>query len=96
MILKPIEHNDPTPSPNLEFFVFEAEEDDVEGDSWWDYPTSWAQKKAHSAVSWESAKQSNWDIANANKKKKKINQKKKEKKKIVFDLWKKLVQKKKP
>ena len=32
-ISKPIEHNDPTPSPNLEFPVFEAEEDDVEGDS---------------------------------------------------------------
>ena len=31
MILKPIEHNDPTPSPNFEFPVFEAEEDDVEG-----------------------------------------------------------------
>ena len=30
---KPIEHNDPTPSPNFEFPVFEAEEDDVEGDS---------------------------------------------------------------
>ncbi|KAI5441170.1 hypothetical protein KIW84_010581 [Lathyrus oleraceus] len=32
-ISKPIEHNDPTPSPNLEFLVFGAEEDDVEGDS---------------------------------------------------------------
>ncbi|KAI5406628.1 hypothetical protein KIW84_053099 [Lathyrus oleraceus] len=32
-ISKPIEHNDPTPSPNLEVLVFEAEEDDVEGDS---------------------------------------------------------------
>ncbi|KAI5420857.1 hypothetical protein KIW84_044622 [Lathyrus oleraceus] len=31
LILKPIEHNDPTPSPNFEFPVFEAEEDDVEG-----------------------------------------------------------------
>ncbi|KAI5430618.1 hypothetical protein KIW84_034997 [Lathyrus oleraceus] len=31
LILKPIEHNDPTPSPNFEFHVFEAEEDDVEG-----------------------------------------------------------------
>ena len=31
MILKPIEHNDPTPSPNFESPVFEAEEDDVEG-----------------------------------------------------------------
>lgn len=31
MILKPIEHNDPTPSPNFEFPIFEAEEDDVEG-----------------------------------------------------------------
>ena len=30
MISKPIEHNDPTPSPNFEFPVFEAEEDDVE------------------------------------------------------------------
>ena len=31
MILKPIEHNDPTPSPNFEFLVFEAEEEsDVE------------------------------------------------------------------
>ena len=30
MTLKPIEHNDPTPSPNFEFPVFEAEEDDVE------------------------------------------------------------------
>ncbi|KAI5429344.1 hypothetical protein KIW84_034087 [Lathyrus oleraceus] len=30
LILKPIEHNDPTPSPNFEFPVFEAEEDDVE------------------------------------------------------------------
>ena len=27
---KPIEHNDPTPSPNFEFPVFEAEEDDVQ------------------------------------------------------------------
>ncbi|KAI5396524.1 hypothetical protein KIW84_062660 [Lathyrus oleraceus] len=27
--IKPIEHNDPTPSPNFEFPVFEAEEDDV-------------------------------------------------------------------
>ncbi|KAI5390580.1 hypothetical protein KIW84_075766 [Lathyrus oleraceus] len=32
-ISKPIEHNDPTPSPNLGFLVFEAEEDDVKGDS---------------------------------------------------------------
>ncbi|KAI5390126.1 hypothetical protein KIW84_075450 [Lathyrus oleraceus] len=31
LILKPIEHNDPTPSPNFEFPIFEAEEDDVEG-----------------------------------------------------------------
>ncbi|KAI5399128.1 hypothetical protein KIW84_064489 [Lathyrus oleraceus] len=31
LIPKPIEHNDPTPSPNFEFPVFEAEEDDVEG-----------------------------------------------------------------
>ncbi|KAI5408883.1 hypothetical protein KIW84_054641 [Lathyrus oleraceus] len=31
LTLKPIEHNDPTPSPNFEFPVFEAEEDDVEG-----------------------------------------------------------------
>ncbi|KAI5411746.1 hypothetical protein KIW84_056714 [Lathyrus oleraceus] len=31
LILKLIEHNDPTPSPNFEFPVFEAEEDDVEG-----------------------------------------------------------------
>ncbi|KAI5425548.1 hypothetical protein KIW84_031376 [Lathyrus oleraceus] len=30
---KPIEHNDPTPSPNPEALVSEAEEDDVEGDS---------------------------------------------------------------
>ncbi|KAI5411503.1 hypothetical protein KIW84_056545 [Lathyrus oleraceus] len=30
LILKPIEHNDPTSSPNFEFPVFEAEEDDVE------------------------------------------------------------------
>ena len=30
MILKPIEHNDPTPAPSFEFPVFEAEEDDVE------------------------------------------------------------------
>ena len=30
MFLKPIEHNDPTSSPNFEFPVFEAEEDDVE------------------------------------------------------------------
>ncbi|KAI5387049.1 hypothetical protein KIW84_073268 [Lathyrus oleraceus] len=30
MLIKPIEHNDPTPSPNFEFPVFEAEEDDVE------------------------------------------------------------------
>ncbi|KAI5398353.1 hypothetical protein KIW84_063949 [Lathyrus oleraceus] len=29
-LIKPIEHNDPTPSPNFEFPVFEAEEDDVE------------------------------------------------------------------
>ena len=29
-MIKPIEHNDPTPSPNFEFPVFEAEEDDVE------------------------------------------------------------------
>ncbi|KAI5400198.1 hypothetical protein KIW84_065212 [Lathyrus oleraceus] len=28
-LIKPIEHNDPTPSPNFEFPVFEAEEDDV-------------------------------------------------------------------
>ncbi|KAI5384087.1 hypothetical protein KIW84_071198 [Lathyrus oleraceus] len=32
-ISKPIEHNDPTPSPNLEVLVSEAEEYDVEGDS---------------------------------------------------------------
>ena len=31
MFLKPIEHNDRTSSPNFEFPVFEAEEDDVEG-----------------------------------------------------------------
>ncbi|KAI5391477.1 hypothetical protein KIW84_076336 [Lathyrus oleraceus] len=31
LISKPIEHNDPAPSPNFEFPVFEAEEDDVEG-----------------------------------------------------------------
>ena len=31
LFLKPIEHNDPTPSPNFEFPVFEVEEDDVEG-----------------------------------------------------------------
>jgi hypothetical protein len=31
LFLKPIEHNDPTASPNFEFPVFEAEEDDVEG-----------------------------------------------------------------
>ncbi|KAI5411692.1 hypothetical protein KIW84_056677 [Lathyrus oleraceus] len=30
LISKPVEHNDPTPSPNFEFSVFEAEEDDVE------------------------------------------------------------------
>ncbi|KAI5423716.1 hypothetical protein KIW84_030078 [Lathyrus oleraceus] len=30
LISKPIEHNDPTPSPNFEFPIFEAEEDDVE------------------------------------------------------------------
>ncbi|KAI5437176.1 hypothetical protein KIW84_023336 [Lathyrus oleraceus] len=29
-LIKPIEHNDPTPSPNFEFPVFEVEEDDVE------------------------------------------------------------------
>ncbi|KAI5388023.1 hypothetical protein KIW84_073928 [Lathyrus oleraceus] len=29
-LIKPIEHNDPTSSPNFEFPVFEAEEDDVE------------------------------------------------------------------
>ncbi|KAI5437974.1 hypothetical protein KIW84_023922 [Lathyrus oleraceus] len=29
-LIKLIEHNDPTPSPNFEFLVFEAEEDDVE------------------------------------------------------------------
>ncbi|KAI5412581.1 hypothetical protein KIW84_057300 [Lathyrus oleraceus] len=29
-LIKPIEHNDPTPSPNFEFPVFEAEEGDVE------------------------------------------------------------------
>ncbi|KAI5402267.1 hypothetical protein KIW84_050038 [Lathyrus oleraceus] len=29
-LIKPIEHNDPTPSPNFELPVFEAEEDDVE------------------------------------------------------------------
>ncbi|KAI5443780.1 hypothetical protein KIW84_012430 [Lathyrus oleraceus] len=29
-LIKPIEHNDPTPSPNFESPVFEAEEDDVE------------------------------------------------------------------
>ncbi|KAI5400872.1 hypothetical protein KIW84_065643 [Lathyrus oleraceus] len=29
-LIKPIEHNDPTPSPKFEFPVFEAEEDDVE------------------------------------------------------------------
>ncbi|KAI5424531.1 hypothetical protein KIW84_030637 [Lathyrus oleraceus] len=29
-LIKPIEHNDPTLSPNFEFPVFEAEEDDVE------------------------------------------------------------------
>ncbi|KAI5407263.1 hypothetical protein KIW84_053498 [Lathyrus oleraceus] len=28
--IKPIEHNDPTPTPNFEFPVFEAEEDDIE------------------------------------------------------------------
>ncbi|KAI5385304.1 hypothetical protein KIW84_072052 [Lathyrus oleraceus] len=32
-ISKPIEHNDPTPSPNLEVLVSGAEEDDDEGDS---------------------------------------------------------------
>ncbi|KAI5422054.1 hypothetical protein KIW84_045487 [Lathyrus oleraceus] len=31
LLIKPIEHNDPTPSPNFGFPVFEAEEDDVEG-----------------------------------------------------------------
>ncbi|KAI5425066.1 hypothetical protein KIW84_031025 [Lathyrus oleraceus] len=30
LIYRPIEHNDPTPSPNFEFPVFETEEDDVE------------------------------------------------------------------
>ncbi|KAI5427864.1 hypothetical protein KIW84_033045 [Lathyrus oleraceus] len=30
-ISKPIEHNDPTPSPNLEVLVSEVEEDDVKG-----------------------------------------------------------------
>ncbi|KAI5400549.1 hypothetical protein KIW84_065438 [Lathyrus oleraceus] len=30
LISRPIEHNDPTPSPNFEFPVFEEEEDDVE------------------------------------------------------------------
>ncbi|KAI5388566.1 hypothetical protein KIW84_074306 [Lathyrus oleraceus] len=30
LISKPIEHNDPTPSPNFEVPVFEAEEDDIE------------------------------------------------------------------
>ncbi|KAI5445799.1 hypothetical protein KIW84_013872 [Lathyrus oleraceus] len=30
LISRPIEHNDPTPSPNFEFPVFEAEGDDVE------------------------------------------------------------------
>ncbi|KAI5426829.1 hypothetical protein KIW84_032309 [Lathyrus oleraceus] len=29
-LIKPIEHNDPTPSPNFEFPVFKAEEEDVE------------------------------------------------------------------
>ncbi|KAI5425781.1 hypothetical protein KIW84_031556 [Lathyrus oleraceus] len=29
-LIKPIENNDPTPSPNFDFPVFEAEEDDVE------------------------------------------------------------------
>ncbi|KAI5444592.1 hypothetical protein KIW84_013015 [Lathyrus oleraceus] len=29
-LIKPIEHNDPTPSPNFKFHVFEAEEDDDE------------------------------------------------------------------
>ena len=29
-MIKPIEHNDPTPSPKFEFPVFEVEEDDVE------------------------------------------------------------------
>ncbi|KAI5425081.1 hypothetical protein KIW84_031036 [Lathyrus oleraceus] len=29
-LIKPIEHNDPTPSPNFDFSVFKAEEDDVE------------------------------------------------------------------
>ncbi|KAI5406030.1 hypothetical protein KIW84_052694 [Lathyrus oleraceus] len=29
-LIKPIEHNDPTPFPNFEFPVFEAEEDDIE------------------------------------------------------------------
>ncbi|KAI5424556.1 hypothetical protein KIW84_030655 [Lathyrus oleraceus] len=29
-LIKPIEHNDPTPSPKFEFPVFEVEEDDVE------------------------------------------------------------------
>jgi len=31
LFLKPIHHNDLTSSPNCEFPVFEAEEDDVEG-----------------------------------------------------------------
>ena len=31
LFLKPIEHNDRTSSPNFEFPVFEADEDDVEG-----------------------------------------------------------------
>ncbi|KAI5416761.1 hypothetical protein KIW84_041688 [Lathyrus oleraceus] len=30
LLIKPIEHNDPTPSPNFDFSVFKAEEDDVE------------------------------------------------------------------
>ncbi|KAI5404208.1 hypothetical protein KIW84_051378 [Lathyrus oleraceus] len=29
-LIKPIEHNDPTPSPNFEFPVFQEEDDDVE------------------------------------------------------------------
>ncbi|KAI5441532.1 hypothetical protein KIW84_010853 [Lathyrus oleraceus] len=31
LFLKPIEHSDRTSSPNFEFLVFEADEDDVEG-----------------------------------------------------------------
>ncbi|KAI5445304.1 hypothetical protein KIW84_013510 [Lathyrus oleraceus] len=50
LILKPIEHNDPTPSPNFEFPVFEAEEDDVEGIP--DEITRLLERKEdHSAVS---------------------------------------------